>query len=248
MRLILPFNTVWEKEPSLMGALDLVNKESQIVSIVGAGGKTSTIERLAYEYKKLGKKVVVTTTTHMYKPENKPWCQEESMEVVDRYLKTEDVLWIGLPCGDKKIKAPKLEFLTGLKLNGASMIIEADGAKRLPFKVPGVEEPVILSGSHMVIGVLGMDALGKPINEVCFRPCLVADYLGKSEDSIITKEDYVKVILSETGLKKSVTYEMEYVIILNKVDDVIKEKQGYLIREMLLKEGQKKVLLTSYRD
>ena len=37
-----------------------------IISVVGAGGKTTHIHRLAEKYLKQGKKVLVITTTHMY--------------------------------------------------------------------------------------------------------------------------------------------------------------------------------------
>ena len=37
-----------------------------IHAIVGAGGKTSLIKMLANQYRKEGKKVFVTTSTHMY--------------------------------------------------------------------------------------------------------------------------------------------------------------------------------------
>ena len=37
-----------------------------IIAVVGAGGKTTRIHKLAEQYRKLGKKVLVTTTTHMY--------------------------------------------------------------------------------------------------------------------------------------------------------------------------------------
>ena len=36
-----------------------------VIAIVGAGGKTSRIKNLTKEYVQQGKKVLVTTTTHM---------------------------------------------------------------------------------------------------------------------------------------------------------------------------------------
>ena len=40
-------------------------------------------------------------------------------------------------------------------------MIEADGAKRLPLKVPGEWEPVIPDFTDLVVGVIGMDAVGR---------------------------------------------------------------------------------------
>ena len=38
----------------------------KVISIVGAGGKTTLVHKLAREYHRGGKGVLVTTTTHMY--------------------------------------------------------------------------------------------------------------------------------------------------------------------------------------
>lgn len=246
MRLMLPNKTIWEKEPSLLKALDLEKESNPIISVVGAGGKTSTIEAIALEYKTICKKAIVTTTTHMYQPDKWPWCKEESLEMVNRYLEEEKVLWIGLPYQERKIMSPHLPFLNRIKEYKVPLLIEADGAKRLPFKVPSKNEPVILQGSTMVIGILGMDALCKPIKEVSFNSELTANYLGKSEDDFLTKEDFVNVIRSCQGLKKGVTQGMKYVVILNKVDDESKQSQGLMIRTMLQKRGIDNVLLTTF--
>ena len=40
-----------------------------VIAVVGAGGKTTRIHKLAEQYRKLDKKVLVTTTTHMYREE-----------------------------------------------------------------------------------------------------------------------------------------------------------------------------------
>lgn len=247
MRLILPSKTVWEEKASLLHALELDKINAPIISVVGAGGKTITIEQLAMEYKQLRKRVIITTTTHMFKPSNFLWCSEESSEILNSYLERDYATWIGLPCGDEKIMAPKPSFLDKLKEFNIPMLIEADGAKRLPFKVPKDNEPVILSGSHMVVGVLGMDALGKSIKEICFRSEMVAHYLHKTENQLITKEDYIEVIKGSNGLAKGVTKDMQYIVILNKVDNEERLREACQIREILMSQGTMKVYLTSYQ-
>ena len=244
---MLPSKKVWEEKAFLIPALGLDKMNAPIISVVGAGGKTKTIEQLAMEYKQLRKKVIITTTTHMFKPSNFLWCREESAEILKNYLDRDYAVWMGLPCSDEKMAAPKLSFLEQLKRINIPMLIEADGAKRLPFKVPNAKEPVILSGSHMVIGVLGMDALGNTIQEICFRPEMVAQYLHKTENQLITKEDYIEVINGSNGLAKGVTQDMEFVVILNKVDNEERAREACQIREILMSQGTLKVYLTSYK-
>lgn len=247
MRLMLPTKTVWEEKASLLHALGLDEMIAPIISVVGAGGKTRTIEQLAIEYKQLRRKVIITTTTHMFRPVNFLWCSEESTQLLKNYLERDYAVWMGLPCDDEKMTAPKLSFLDELKEFDIPILIEADGAKRLPFKVPNAKEPVILSGSHMVIGVLGMDALGKTIKDICFRPEMIAQYLHKTEDELITKVDYIEVIKGSNGLMKGVTGDMKFVVILNKVDNDERAREAFRIREILKRLGILRVYLTSYQ-
>jgi len=246
MRLMLPFKTEWEKDCSLIKAFQIENLAAPIISVVGAGGKTTTMERLAKEYKKLEKKVIVTTTTKMFRPVQDSWYGGESMEAVDKHLEKDAVLWIGLPFEEEKMMSPKISFLTQLMQKNIPLLIEADGAKRLPFKVPNDTEPVIIEGTQFVVGILGMDALGRPLKEVCFRYDLGALFLHKSEEEFVTIEDYIEVITSNKALRKGVTEKMKYLVILNKVDDLEKEKQAILIRDLLKQQGIEQVFLTSY--
>lgn len=246
MKLMLPNKVEWEKNPSLLTALSLDKLWAPIISIVGGGGKSSTLEQLAKEYELKGEPVIVTTTTHMLPPKHWTWCKEESVEIVDRYLTEEKVLWIGLQSENGKMKSPSIEFLKRLATKKLPMVIEADGAKRLPFKVPSEWEPVILDESTMVIGVLGMDALGKPLKDMCFRHELASKLLQKYEEERITKDDYVKVICNNWGLKKGIQNRMDYVVILNKVDDEQRLKEALDIRDLLREQGINKVFLSSY--
>ena len=46
------------------------------------------------------------------------------------------------------------------------MLIEADGAKCLPLKVPAEHEPVILPETTHVLSLYGMDAVGGVMEKV----------------------------------------------------------------------------------
>ena len=50
---------------TLYDALNIDLHVSELISLVGAGGKTFTMCRLAQELKAFGKKVLVTTTTNI---------------------------------------------------------------------------------------------------------------------------------------------------------------------------------------
>ena len=246
MRIILPEEFIWKRDTSLLSTLGIHENTASIISVVGAGGKTSTIEHLAREYNVRNKQVIVTTTTHMLRPDISKWCREESLLLLDQYLEKQKEVWVGLPCGEDKMSSPSISFLEQLMKKKIPILIEADGAKRLPFKIPGEQEPVLLKKSTIVIGVLGLDALGLPLKEACFRSELASKLLGKSEEDRITIDDYVKVAGSSHGLKKEVSSDMKYVLILNKADNEDRINQAIRIRSMLKEHTITDVIITSY--
>lgn len=69
----------------------------------------------------------------------------------------------------------------------------------------------------LVIGVVGMDALGEPIRKICHRPEKVAAFLRKGMEETVAEDDIVKIAVSEEGLRKCVG-ERKYRILLNKAD------------------------------
>ena len=57
------------------------------------------------------------------------------------------------------------------------MVIEADGARCLPVKMPEAWEPVLHPQTDLFVGVIGLDALGQPLGKICFRRNLAAEFL-----------------------------------------------------------------------
>lgn len=49
------------------------------------------------------------------------------------------------------------------------ILIEADGAKRLPLKVPSDTEPVLIPQTGLIIACVGLTAGGKHFGDSCFR-------------------------------------------------------------------------------
>ena len=63
--------------------------------------------------------------------------------------------------GQPKISGPEKEILEKLPGFCDLLLVEADGSRRRPLKVPAVHEPVIPSFADMVVGVIGLDCIGK---------------------------------------------------------------------------------------
>lgn len=234
----------------LTEVLDIDVNSKKIISVVGGGGKTSLIFRLAEELAEQGKKVIVTTTTHMAFEPERPFARDGELNKVRENLRKygytvaacmenrEEKSWkkpeniqgsSGTHCSafeeqnkngklfTGKLQALPEEQLQELKKECDIILIEADGAKRLPLKVPAAWEPVIPEMTDLVIGVIGLDCLGKPVKDTAHRPESAAEFLGKSTEEKITEEDIIRIAESAQGLRKSVGLR-EFRVFLNKAD------------------------------
>lgn len=229
-----------------LDALEIQIENTPKIAVVGGGGKTSLIFRLAEELLGAGKQVIVTTTTHMaYEPE-RPFAKDGEEDLVRKNLMeqgyTMAAAWDG---SSEKVSGLSEEKLEALFSMCEVLLIEADGAKRLPVKVPRSWEPVIPERADLVIAVVGLDCLGKPIAETAHRPGDVAAFLGKKTEDMLLPEDVLSIVTSERGLKKGVDHR-EYAIYLNKAELALKEavsmtaelhRRGYRAAFGSLKEG-----------
>ena len=142
--------------------------EPFVIAVVGAGGKTSLIRHMAGEAQNENKKVLVVTTTHMYKPVNYG-IFTNSLPEVQQALNKENLVVVGLPDINEKIKFCGEEFYKKSCPWADVVLIEADGAKGFPLKVPASHEPVIPDNATMILCLTGLSAWGKLVKEVCFR-------------------------------------------------------------------------------
>ena len=55
----------WQRANSIIERIGAADLKAPIISVLGAGGKTTTIRRMTEEFAQLKRKVIVTTTTHM---------------------------------------------------------------------------------------------------------------------------------------------------------------------------------------
>ena len=162
-----------------------------IIAVVGSGGKTTLVKKLAKQYREEGKTVLVTTSTHMFMEENTILTDDAA--TIIRALKENGYAMAGIPEG---IKIKALSDHTFEEVSGCTdvVLVEADGSKHMPLKYPNATEPVIPAHTEKIIVVWGPHGLGRPLREVCHRPQLAADCLNISEDTVMTRE-HVRTLL-----------------------------------------------------
>lgn len=209
---------------NFLNLLQINVEETPVIAVVGGGGKTSLIYRLTQELLQNKKTVVITTTTHMAFDQDRPFAEggdpEKVKEMIHKYgytvaaEKTE---------GGIKIGSLPYERMKELRNLCNVLLIEADGSRQLPIKVPEKWEPVIPDFADMVISVVGLDCLGVPIRQTAHRMERTAEFLKKSLDAPVTTQDIIKIASSICGLFKNVE-DRVYRVYLNKAD-VLEEKE-----------------------
>ena len=124
-----------------------------VIALVGAGGKTSLMYRLAHELAAARLRVITTTTTKIGLPTPKQsGCfilaadRAAMAEQVQRALLTERHITVAHSQYDvEKYAGLPAEWIADLQAlpEVHAVIVEADGARKLPLKAPREGEPVV---------------------------------------------------------------------------------------------------------
>ena len=182
--------------------------EREVISLAGAGGKTSLMFALGNELSAERKGTLLTTTTKIREPASSPnfalFLSEEISEIKKWVLKNL-AQYPYLVVARKKLDDGKLqgilpewsEELLSLP-EVSSIIVEADGAAGRSLKAPREGEPVLPENTTLLIPVVGIDVLGRPLDEqYVFRSEIAARILNAPMGTTVT-EDMIARLLAET--------------------------------------------------
>ena len=222
---------------SLSGAIGL--RPGQSVAAVGGGGKTSLLKALARECAGAGwRPVIMTTTTHILAPEEETLLLGDAASVKNRidrqYRNLPEIITLAraragevpVPGGSPDETKMKLHGFnpaeTGFfRREGGVLLVEADGSRGLPIKAPGPDEPVIPPEVDIVLGVVGLDALGAPIDEEhAFRPERLAEVVGLVPGRAVDAAAIGRLATHPEGLFRGAPAGARRFIILNKSDRI----------------------------
>jgi probable selenium-dependent hydroxylase accessory protein YqeC len=218
----------------------------EAVAIVGGGGKTSAMFRLAREVVEGGGRAITTTTTRIFAaqivlaPASVPAAEASPERVAAALAAHRTVLVIG-PTDPSTGKADGIapELFGDLRqwFRNACLLNEADGSRMRPFKAPAAHEPVIPFQTTLVVPVVGADIFGKPLHEDhVHRPELVSALTGAPLGTPITPEIVAGVLAHRHGGRKHVPEGARVVVIINKVERLADRGPAHETAERLLRE------------
>ena len=220
--------------------------EKEVISLVGAGGKTTLLYALGRELSALRCGVILTTTTKILEPEPSPFfLQFLSPELsavkkwVAEHLHRRQCLLIArerLPNG--KLEGIPPEWVEELfSLDGVSAIVnEADGAAGRPLKAPREGEPVIPGNTTLLVPVMGIDGMGRPLaEETVFRSAIASRLLNLPIGSMVTEEVIARLL---PELIKSRPAGARVIPLINKVDIPGGREKAERLARFILSFGQ----------
>ena len=226
---------------NLLKALRLdQEKDLSIISIVGAGGKTTALFQLARQLLELKPRVLVTATSHLGN-----W----QTQFADHHIIVDEKSDIQLPFAGIILITGKIEnerttpipqgvlyWLHELsKADKIPLLIEADGSRQISLKAPADHEPPIPDFTEMVLHVSGLSALGKPLSdENVHRAEIFSQITGRGIGESITTQDLRKILTHPKGGLKNVPVNAKRVAVLNQADTPeLQSIGGSLARELL---------------
>ncbi|MBQ5749266.1 MAG: putative selenium-dependent hydroxylase accessory protein YqeC [Oscillospiraceae bacterium] len=201
-----------------MELAQMLNVQKGVTAVIGSGGKTSLIFALAQELS-ANARVIVCTTTKIFPPEM-PCVTDEKIEAA---LCKHNLICVGTPTDAGKLSAPQTECSELARL-ADYVLVEADGAKRMPLKAHAAYEPVVPQEAGEVICVVGLSGIGKPISACVHRAEIFAQNLGAELDEIATAQLVCKHLKLEN---------LHTRVFLNQADTEREEEFGHIIAKDL---------------
>jgi len=224
-----------------------------VVSLVGAGGKTSLMYRLARELAGSGQTVLTTTTTHIHPPTSEqcavcilaPTAERILEQAEEKFREHRHIT----AAAERVAESGKLSGLAPEEIDRLEasrvfdwIIVEADGAAGRPLKAPAAHEPVIPSCSGWVVGMVGLRALSRPLTgRWVFRPEAFAKITGLAPGAKVTAEAVAAVLAHERGAMKGAPAQSRCVAFLNQADARNRRTAGGRIAGLLKQTGGSRI-------
>jgi molybdenum cofactor cytidylyltransferase len=208
---------------NLSRAFRLDNSTHTVVSLTGAGGKTTALFQLARESAKRNL-TIVAATTHLG-----VW----QIPLADRHiianrpedikLPAEGVVLVTGEIENNRTKPINEAVLIWLREECASrnipLLIEADGSRQKPLKSPATHEPPIPEFTNVVIVVAGLSALGEPLTEKTVHHAEIFSQLsGLRINQTITPDVVTRTLTHPQGGLKNIPFHARRVALLNQAD------------------------------
>ena len=214
-----------------------------LVALVGGGGKTTLLFALG---RQLPARTVLTTTTRMGRDRTGgfPCLVDPSDAELAAAFENEDAVLAWRSADERKALGFDPEVVDGWFESDAAdhIVVEADGARRLPFTAPAPWEPPIPSAATHVVACIGAEALGYVIADRLHRPLRVAAAAGCSPYERLTPARAANALTSPVGMRKNVPGDARFTVAISGADPA--DPQVSALADELDRRGTESLVVT----
>lgn len=150
-----------------MKLYEILNITPGVTALIGSGGKTTAMYRLAAELAEVGT-VLCCTTTRILSPDHMPVLLSPSVNAVRAALEACSCLCVGELVSEGKLGPGPLP-VAALAALADYVLVEADGSRGLPGKAHLPHEPVVPAEANQTVCLVGAAAFGRPVREAVHR-------------------------------------------------------------------------------
>ncbi|MBI9049543.1 MAG: putative selenium-dependent hydroxylase accessory protein YqeC [Anaerolineaceae bacterium] len=203
-------------------------KKNIKLAAVGAGGKSSFLFDLGYQ---LPGKVIISTTTHISIEQSRMGdihIVENDPMLFDKIRLAEDnavIVITGSYFEVERVNGPSNEVLERISRfcddNDCSVLLEADGSKKLPLKAHGENEPVVPSWINVVVHVVGCSAFNQLVgSDTIFRLEKYCQLTNQIPGEIISVPAVCRLLNHAEGGLKHIRAAQNSIILFNQLDQI----------------------------
>lgn len=174
---------------------ELLAVERGITALIGSGGKTTALYLLAEELVRKGT-VLCAASTHILPPSHLPVLVDPAPAALAAALAEHRMVCAGSAAPEGKLTTPPLPWET-LAALADYVLVEADGARRLPCKAHLPHEPAVPPEAGRRILMVGASGFGQPVCRGAHRPEVFCRLSGLGMGDPITPEALAAVIRRE---------------------------------------------------
>jgi len=209
----------------LVDAFGLTGRRS--VYLIGGGGKTSLMFACAHGLVEQGRTVVTTTSTKIGQPSAMRSAHvlvNPDIDFLLGHIASDIGLQRHITVAAARLEPGKLVGLSVAQLDqlvdsgvADHVLVEADGAAGRSLKAHRDHEPVVSPRAELVIAVIGIDCIGKPMNDqYVHRSALLRERLDRTETDLVTVEDVARIFFCRDGYLAKVGGRSEIMVFINK--------------------------------
>ena len=217
-----------------------------MITLVGGGGKTSLMYHLLTQLKCSGHTAVAAATTKLAA---RPWpgsrfvvvrSLEAAVDAVGRALTASEHLT--LVSGPDEADPEKMRGIPPAWIDALAaafpdtfLVVEGDGSAGKPLKGHLAHEPVVPLSTRLLAPVIGVDALGAPLDAGhVHRPQRIVELTGARPGSPVTNEIIVDLLFHPEGYLQHCPDSCLVLPFINKVETPERRRQAEELAAMIL--------------